>query len=124
MERLTYKHRRDKKAYLFRGLNEKWRKMPRYDVLDKAIQKLYAYEIAEQNGTMCILPYPIGTPIHKVCYSAKTNDGFIYSTTMSLKFYADNINDFKEGLIHSDEKAAQQALLDKIHGESDHNDGK
>lgn len=116
MERLTCKHRGDTKAYLIRGLSATWRNMPRYDVLDKAIQKLYDYENAEENGTMCILPYPIGTPIHKVCYSAETNDGFIYSTTMSLKFYADNINDFKEGLIHSDEKAAQQVLLDKING--------
>lgn len=79
-------------------------------------ESLKEYENAEENGTMCILPYPIGTPIHKVCYSAEINDGFIYSTTMSLKFYADNINDFKEGLIHSDEKAAQQVLLNKING--------
>lgn len=82
----------------------------------KAVDKLAAYEDAEEEGKMCILPYPIGMPIHKVCYSAEINDGFIYSTTMSLKFYADNINYFKEGLIHSDEKAAQQALLDKING--------
>lgn len=73
-------------------------------------ERLKTYEDAEEDGKLIKLPFGIGTPIYKVCYAPQINDGFVYETTMSLKFYADNISEFEEGLMYSDKDKAEQAL--------------
>lgn len=47
-ERLTYRNRIGGEAYLKYGLAAKWEKMPRYDILNNAIQKLAEYEDLEE----------------------------------------------------------------------------
>lgn len=52
MSRLTYRNGEKGKSYLKYGLDAKWSKMQRYDVLDGAIQKLAEYEDAEEQGLL------------------------------------------------------------------------
>lgn len=61
MGKLTYRNTSKDKAYLTYGLDAQWSKMPGYDLLDKAIQKLATYEEAEEQGKMVQLPYAKGT---------------------------------------------------------------
>lgn len=55
-ERLTYRNSIEGEAYLKYGLAAKWEKMPRYDILDSAIQKLAEYEELEEQGLLLRLP--------------------------------------------------------------------
>lgn len=79
----------------------------------KVMNKLADYEDAEEQGLLLKLPFPIGKPIYKVCYAKEINDGFVYETVMSLKFYADNIKDFENGIIYITKEEAEQALAGK-----------
>ena len=66
MEKLTYRFVTNDKAYLKHGLDEKWRKLPRYEVIDSAIQKLAEYEELEEQGILLQLPCPIGTDVYYI----------------------------------------------------------
>lgn len=65
-ERLTYRINKKGEAYLNYGLAAAWREMPRYDIIDNAIQKLADYEDMEQQNLLVKLPCPIGTKVYYV----------------------------------------------------------
>lgn len=59
-ERLTYRNCIGGEAYLKYGLAAKWEKVPRYDILNNAIQKLAEYEDLEEQGLLLRLPCKVG----------------------------------------------------------------
>lgn len=75
-----------------------------------ALEELKAYKDAEEDGLLIRLPFAIGTPIYKVCFSPEIKDGFVYEGTMTLKFYADNMKDFENGIVYASKEEAEQAL--------------
>ena len=65
MERLTYRNLpTDNTPYLKYGLDAKWKKMPRYDVIQKAIDKLADYEDAEEQGLRSRFHYKVGDIVY------------------------------------------------------------
>ena len=74
------------------------------------LKEFQDYQKLEKKGLLLELPYAIGTPIYKVCYSEELNNGFVHETIMGLKFYADNIKEFEKELIYDDKDAANEKL--------------